>query len=516
MDAVKTLIRTVVRSFYSNPKQILIVDALLIHSVLHVDDFNVLLATQQKEIRKLLAPLKKAYLLDTQTKVEAKVGQLRGSARDYYYIPFHPAIDAIKYRISKLTERVKDLYQLEATRKEWRCPYCKAEYDTYQVLNSVNDEGFACERCSTTLEETPQAKDAAGMVGHEKHSQLMTQLGKILSLMQQVDRLKVPENDFESAWEKKKEVPRDRSQHARKEYVAVPGAIKFAKAGRSGPEKIKTESLDVSLTSGEEHDAADQQRREARKAELAKQNMLPIWHTQSTVTGTEARARDAEVTMTNGDLIKKEADVVKAEEEEGDEEEAGEKKSSIDEEDDLAAYMVEMKREREEAERKAAEEDFESDDDGDEDDDFEDVISTAVATPQTQPPPAAANVPSTSDPVSSLSNGHGRKQEQGIKREYDGDDESGPSSDDNTPAGGDITPGVDSSDAIATKRIKLENGADGLDGGQHSGLAVAGMVESEKTMEEEKRKEEEAAVVEEAVVKEEEDEDDEDNFEDAM
>jgi transcription initiation factor TFIIE subunit alpha len=462
MDAAKTLIRTVVRSFFSNQKQILIIDALLIHSVLHADDLNILLATQQKEIRKLVTSLKQAHLLDTHSKVEAKVGQSRGASRDYYYIPFHPAIDAIKWRIMKLTDKVKELYKPESERKEWRCPRCKSEYDTFQVLAYGNDETFACEKCGATLEETPQAKNAAGMVGHEKHSRLMDQLSKILSLMQQVDRLQIPENDFETAWEKRKEVPRERGQHARKEYVSVPGDIKVAKTGRTGPEQIKAETLGVSLTSGEEHDAADQARREAKKAELAKQNMLPVWHTQSTVSGGGAAAVKPEDPLPNGDFLKKEEDL-------------DEKKPLMDEQDDLAAYRAEMQREREEAVRKAAEEDLESDD-GDEDS-FEDVISTGVGTP----------LPGTATPASSSQQQpHVPPASNGVKREFDSD--SGPSSDANTPAAG--TPSAFDGSEREGKRVKFENGIDAGKDGILSGLA--------------------------AVKKEDESNDDDEDFEDAL
>ncbi len=462
MDAAKTLIRTVVRSFYSNPKQILIIDALLIHSVLHADDLNILLSTQQKEIRKLVAPLKKAHLLDSHSKVEAKVGQTRGASRDYYYIPFHPAIDAIKYRITKLTDQVKDLYQPDAERKEWRCPRCKSEYDTFQVLTYVNDEGFSCEKCGATLEETPQAKDAAGMIGHEKHSLLVDQLRKILSLMQQVDSLQVPENDFDTAWEKKKEVPRERSQHARREYVSVPGQIKVAKAGRIGPEQIKAETLGINLTSGEEHDAADEARRDAKKAELAKQNMLPVWHTQSTVSAVSARAVKSEDAVANGGIPKKEEDV-------------DEKKPIIDEQDDLAAYRAEMQREKEEAERRAAEEDLESDE-GDEDS-FEDVISTGVGTPLPGTVTPAASSQQHLQPAPIMN---------GMKREFDTD--SGPSSDANTPAAG--TPSVYDGSERELKRVKFENGLDAGKEGSKTGST--------------------------AVKKEEESDDDEEDFEDAM
>jgi transcription initiation factor TFIIE subunit alpha len=436
MEAARTLIRTVVRAFYVNPKQILIIDALLIHSVLHADDLNIILSTQQKEIRKLIAPLKKAQLLDTHSKVEAKVGQTRGTSRDYYYIPLHPAIDAIKFRVGKLTDKVKELYEPENERKDWRCPRCKSEYDMFQVLNYDNDDGFSCEKCGTTLEETTQAKNATGMFGHETHSRLMDQLSKILSLMQQVDRLKVPENDFDTAWEKRKEVPRERGQHARKEYVSVPGSIKVAKAGRTGPEQIKQEALGIKMISGEEHEAADQARREAKKVELAKQNMLPVWHTQSTVSGAPSGTLKAEEAVEDKELVAK----VEMDEE---------TKPISEEPDEIAAYLADMKKEREEAERLAAEEDLETEEDG-EDEEFEDVTTTALSTPLPGTPTPATASQEKRLPSSQTS----QPKSNGVKREFDYG--SPLSSEANTPAAGAALSGSYSSDR-GSKKVKFDN-----------------------------------------------------------
>lgn len=216
----------------------------------------------------------------------------------------------------------------------------------------------------------------------------------------------------------------------RREYVSVPGSINVAKAGKTGPERIKAETLGINLTSEEDHDAAEDARRETRKAELAKQNMLPVWHTQSTVSGVSAGAMKAEDLLANGDMLKKE--------------DVDGQKPIIDEEDDLAAYRAEMQRE-EEAERRAAEEDLELDD-GDEDS-FEDVISTGVGTP----------LPGIAVPTSSS-----QQQQQlhptanGVKREFDSD--SGPSSDAKTPAA-DTPSAIDGSER-EMKRVKFENCVD--------------------------------------------------------
>jgi transcription initiation factor TFIIE subunit alpha len=62
MDLAKTLIRSVMRAFYET-KQVLVVDALLVHSALRDDDLAHLLGMQTKELRKLCAKLDEHRLL---------------------------------------------------------------------------------------------------------------------------------------------------------------------------------------------------------------------------------------------------------------------------------------------------------------------------------------------------------------------------------------------------------------------------------------------------------------------
>ncbi|KAH8425561.1 uncharacterized protein LDX57_003311 [Aspergillus melleus] len=62
MDLANTLIRSVARAFYET-RHILVVDALFIHSVLHVEDLAFLLGMQQKDLRKLCAKLREDRLI---------------------------------------------------------------------------------------------------------------------------------------------------------------------------------------------------------------------------------------------------------------------------------------------------------------------------------------------------------------------------------------------------------------------------------------------------------------------
>ena len=62
MDLAQTLIRSVVRAFYET-KHVLVIDALMVHSVLPTDDLAYILGMQPKDLRKLCGKLKEDRLL---------------------------------------------------------------------------------------------------------------------------------------------------------------------------------------------------------------------------------------------------------------------------------------------------------------------------------------------------------------------------------------------------------------------------------------------------------------------
>ena len=50
-NAARDLIRTAVRTFYGT-KHILVIDALMTHSVLHAEDLGILLSSEPKDVRR--------------------------------------------------------------------------------------------------------------------------------------------------------------------------------------------------------------------------------------------------------------------------------------------------------------------------------------------------------------------------------------------------------------------------------------------------------------------------------
>ena len=261
---------------------------------------------------------------------------------------------------------IKTQYTPSVERKEFFCPRCKSEWTQLEVLSHVGPEGFECQKCGEVLltSDEVDGNAAADRTGHEKNSKLMAQLDAILKLLKQIDSVEVPPNDFDTAWDHKVDVVRNKYTNPTKPGVAVakPAAVR-------GITKTDASTLEVSLQSSAEKTAEEEAQQAARKAALEKQNALPVWHTQSTVK-TEAGTLPVK---TEPGIKEEDVDVKPNIKEE-------EKPDVEDLDDKVAAYYAEMEREKE-REAKEEEEDEEEDDDEDE---FEDVgvTPTGSATPQ--------------------------------------------------------------------------------------------------------------------------------------
>lgn len=352
------------------------------------------------------------------TRAEIRDGSTRPVNREYYYIPLHPVIDAIKYKVSKLTSTIKEQYTPSEERKEYMCPRCSAEWTELDVLSLVSEEGFECQNCGAILERTEDLKGEEGIdrTGHEKNSKLMAQLDNMLKLLKQIDSVEIPPNDFDTAWDHKVEVPRNLSTHPVRAAIPVPPKAQDVVRGNL---KTDAAALEISLTSSEEKSAAEQAEEAARKAAVEKQNALPVWHTHSTVDA----AAPARAQTEAGVSIKPEL-------------EDEEQKPTLDDSNDkIAAYYAEMAREN----ALQDEQDASSAEDSDDfDEDFEDVgISgpSGPGTPATGPGPTSVPTPSGLT---------------GIKREHD-TSSAAPSS-----VG---TPSTPADDGPAMKRIKTEPGS---------------------------------------------------------
>ena len=154
----------------------------------------------------------------------------RPISKDYYYIDFHSTIDSIKYRIYRITQKVKDMYKPSEEKKDYFCPRCSARWTQLEVLDNVGPLGFICHRCNGVLERDEESAGDKG--GHEKQSRLMSQLAGMLKLLQQIDSEIIPNNDFDTAFSYA--VPVQRNHFVNPVRPTVP-----VESGRAAPSSVK-------------------------------------------------------------------------------------------------------------------------------------------------------------------------------------------------------------------------------------------------------------------------------------
>ncbi|PSK35014.1 Transcription initiation factor IIE subunit alpha [Elsinoe australis] len=374
MDLAQTLVRTVVRAFYTT-EHILIIEALTIHSTLTDSDLAHLLGMQTKALRKFCGKLKEDGLISVQPRGEKKEGAPpawqthNGNAqpkerlffRDWYYINFHRAIDSIKYRLHRLSRHIEQQGASTQVRKELVCPRCKSSFTTLEVMDSQTALGeFKCHRCDHVLQEE---EDNEGPAENESMKRMNSQLSKIVDLMRKIDSTTVPENDAETAYGNRVAVERpdtNPGSQATVVHEAKP-LIASSKGLAMAPEKVSVNLTDGKVDPEEE---AREKKKAERKAKEASQNALPEWITKSTLTGELTKAGQKEI----DDRKKRGEDVPDWLGEEAGEEDG---KKDIGESAALESYFDQL-RKAQEAERRGVNEG--SEDDDEDEDDFEDVV----------------------------------------------------------------------------------------------------------------------------------------------
>ena len=404
---------------------------------------------QPKDLRKLCGKLREDRLLAVyfpllwdpsccliadqlrHSRQETREGLQRPINRDYYYIDFHATIDAIKYRVLQVTSRVKQMFRPSEEKKDYCCPRCSAQWTQLEVLDNVGPMGFLCHRCGGPLErEEPATGDNTGS---EKQVKLAAQLERVLNLLQDIDNATIPKNDFETALALQVPIQRNKDVNPVRTTVPVetnsglPVAVK-------GIDQPVVQDLTVDLTSSAEKTATEKASEENRKAAIAAQNALPVWHTQSTVAAAPSAAPVPDAGFKHevafaADL-KRESAV---------EDDKNTLNAAIDESDELAAYYARMAQEKEKEEREDREDEASSDDE-DQEDEFEDV--------SINPTPLSSQTNLKAEETADL-----KPPPSGVKQETDAVSESGSSA----PGSAASTPSkLAETISLAAKRVKLE------------------------------------------------------------
>ena len=261
-----------------------------------------------------------------------------------------------------------------------------------ETIDSSGPTGFLCHRCGHTLEREEHTTGDA--TGSEKQVRLAAQLECVLKVLQEIDNATIPKNDFETALSLQVPVRRDQDVNPLRSTVPIEAHTGFTTAVKGVNQPVH-QNLTVDLTSATKKPSSEKLAEQQRNAEIAAQNMLPVWHTQSTVTGNFPIYSQPK-TKIDGHSSSPNVKVDTAEED---------KKNGIittaDENDELTAYYTRMAQEKEKEEREDREDEASSIG-GDEDDETEEEFEAIGTFPMVSGSQYSLRVEHSGNPNSRL------------------------------------------------------------------------------------------------------------------
>ncbi|KXX78695.1 Transcription initiation factor IIE subunit alpha [Madurella mycetomatis] len=293
MEVAQTLVRAVMRAFYTT-QEILVIEALVTHSVLRDDELAYLMKMNLKDLHKLCATLRDARFLTVHTRPEMQQGKTRPINRTYYYIDYRQTIDAIKWRVYKTDKDMQGIAQPADESKEYFCPQCSAQWTQLEVLDSVSAEGFTCGRCGAVLERSKEREAP----GHQQLSRMNNQFKFMTDMLQAVDRVVVPECNFDKALAAARPIVREPTHE-------VLASIPVEHSGLNKPSAVKglanvgPKTMQVTISDGDNEQERLEDRK--RKERLLKENALPSWITESSVPTISAQTSTQSFEMVDAD-----------------------------------------------------------------------------------------------------------------------------------------------------------------------------------------------------------------------
>ncbi|KAI5968781.1 hypothetical protein CANMA_002217 [Candida margitis] len=279
-DSVRSLIRFVSRGFYSTP-YVLILDAVLRHSVLSEDDLIYLIGIKRKELRSLCNRLVEDRLLVNHIQREDN-GQQKYITRTYFYIHITEAIDSIKWKVHSIVNQLKQEMSSFGNPQGYVCPRCGKKVSQLDAISLLSEDKteFICDVCQGVLIEDDSSQQA--ILKQEKLEDLMLQIDPIIKYLKIIDdSQQIQDNDFESSL--LQAIPAQSATTA--QYTLSNRVSSKSRSNAQAMQNAAARSqatLHVSITANDENYEREQLEKERRRQKL-EQNALPSWHSNSTV-----------------------------------------------------------------------------------------------------------------------------------------------------------------------------------------------------------------------------------------
>ncbi|EAZ63074.1 large subunit of transcription factor tfIIE [Scheffersomyces stipitis CBS 6054] len=287
-DVVKSLLRFVTRGFYSVP-YVLIMDAVIKHSVLSEDDLIHLLSIKRKELRSLCNKLVDDRLLVNHIQKEESGqpngqpnGQPKFVTRTYFFIHVTEAIDSIKWKVHYIVNQLKQEMSHFGNPQGYACPRCGKKVSQLDAISLLSEDKteFLCDVCGGTLVEDDSSQQAT--LRQEKLEKLMFQVDPIINYLKKIDESNIQDNDFETALIQA--IPAQSTSTASytiSNRISSRSRSNMSSSLQNAASKSQA-TLHVSITANDENYEREQMEKERRRQKL-EQNALPSWHSNSTV-----------------------------------------------------------------------------------------------------------------------------------------------------------------------------------------------------------------------------------------
>ncbi|KAI8991546.1 hypothetical protein BDF20DRAFT_812433 [Mycotypha africana] len=187
--------------------------------------------------------------------------------KTYYYLDYKEFVDVVKWKMFKMQTNVHENLKTQSDNRGYVCPQCEKQFDPFAVLSLFDptDQAFHCDQCETSLEQNDNAETMKN--SQQVLTKLREQSQPIITLLKQTDNIVIPSSYIYKA------SMTGKHKHNKDDYE-----LAIAQDTGAGQGDIIVDlQMDNEAARRAKMEEAEQKRQ---------QNALPIWHQQSTISGT--------------------------------------------------------------------------------------------------------------------------------------------------------------------------------------------------------------------------------------
>jgi len=249
-----------------------------------------------KDLSKLTTRLVKDGLVCVQRINNSKSGETNARVilKGYYYIDHARFCNVVKWRVAEMRKRIDSKLRNALAQQGYVCSACSKTFEPLDVAYLSRGDAFYCDDCGHELVDNSSAADEEGRKDRMERFNAQTQ--RIRDGLKKTEEMVMPKVDIQD-WIRRHPIITGTADGEVKQEDGL--AIAGAKPGVTQKQEYQ---VVLTVDDAEEKAAKAAREREASKRKV--QNIMPSWHTQSTVTGelTSFGIKNATIAGSFGDM----------------------------------------------------------------------------------------------------------------------------------------------------------------------------------------------------------------------